>query len=93
MWTYRHLSRNVSAAAKTLRPVVLFSTRPLSDDAKPTPRSMTAGLVRCGVAQPLALQQVVEQPRHRLGGLAEVLHRGEGAIQQILDRPATRYGS
>jgi hypothetical protein len=27
-----------------------------------------------GVAQPLTLEQLVEQSRHHLGGLAEVLH-------------------
>jgi hypothetical protein len=54
---------------------------------------MAAGLVRCGVAQPLTLQQLVDQSRHRVGGFPEIFHRSEGAIEETFDRLTTANNS
>ena len=43
-----------------------------------------------GAGESLTLQQLVEQPRHRVSGFAKILHRGKGAIEKVFGRLTTR---
>jgi hypothetical protein len=58
-----------------------------------------AGSLSCsrrGICRPWrlsSLQQLVEQPRHRVSGFVEKFHRGEGAIKENFDQVAIRYSS